>query len=150
MEDVHKKRRQAVSIYVLLLNKENCGVLLKLNQQPSSSFFWPLPPGVTTGHHQSPITSPASSTVTPATSMSSFTTSINLLWGSSLHLHALCTIMFLSPKGSTFTATLLSSILVTHKDKFTIFVSSTSSSASCLLDSSNVSEPNTIAGLITV
>lgn len=50
----HKKRRQAVSIYVLLLNKENCAVLLKLNQQPTSSFFWPLPPGVTTGHHQSP------------------------------------------------------------------------------------------------
>ncbi|KAF7644146.1 hypothetical protein LDENG_00020260, partial [Lucifuga dentata] len=111
--------------------------------------------------------------------MSSFTTSINLLFGLPLgllpgssnlsillpicSLSLLCTCpnhlslasLTLSPKHLTCAVPLMYSflilsILVTPKENLSILVSATSSSASCLFLSATVSKPYNIAGLTTV
>ncbi|KAF7648307.1 hypothetical protein LDENG_00159280, partial [Lucifuga dentata] len=123
--------------------------------------------------------SSASSSLTPTNFMSSFTTSINLLFGLPLgllpgssnlsillpicSLSLLCTCpnhlslasLTLSPKHLTCAVPLMYSflilsILVTPKENLSILVSATSSSASCLFLSATVSKPYNIAGLTTV
>ncbi|KAF7650345.1 hypothetical protein LDENG_00127500, partial [Lucifuga dentata] len=123
--------------------------------------------------------SSASSSLTPTNFMSSFTTSINLLFGLPLgllpgssnlsillpicSLSLLCTCpnhlslasLTLSPKHLTCAVPLMYSFLilsifVTPKENLSILVSTTSSSASCLFLSATVSKPYNIAGLTTV
>ncbi|XP_053743961.1 tumor protein D53 isoform X3 [Synchiropus splendidus] len=85
------------------------------------------------------------------TSTSSYqcTGSLSLLCTCPNHLHLAS--LTLSPKHlSTCAVPLILSILLTPREKLSIFISATSSSASCLLLSATVSKPYNIAGLTTL
>ncbi|KAF7703122.1 hypothetical protein HF521_022129, partial [Silurus meridionalis] len=123
--------------------------------------------------------SSTSASFNPTTSMSSLTTSINLLLGLPLFLlpggsilsillliypmsllctcpnHLNLTSLTLSPKRPTCALPLINSflilsIVVTPNENFNIFSSATSSSTSCLLLNATVSKPYNITGLTTV